>query len=152
MSGDPDEGPAAVVPVLVEMQRYPRRVYQATVRREMDATLWDSLSPAEQAAAEAIEAGFRLLVAGLTARVPSLGAPRGRAAPGLNDRAVLLIAEYRAWVRACPPEISPLQVIDVVAFGRSCRSIDREHRRRKGWARANLAAGLAVYCRSHGWR
>ncbi len=133
-----------------------RRVGSAR-RRKVDARLWESFTPDQERAARRIQETAARITAGTEARIGRYdGMPAGGTpgVPGDDPDAEQLRAlkdRYTAWVRACRDEgVSHAAVLDVLLFGQSCRATDRARRKRKGWAKANLMAGLDLYCRLAG--
>jgi hypothetical protein len=61
--------------------------------------------------------------------------------------------DYYLWAARCDRDgIAHGAAMDVLGTGKSLRVVDRERRCRKGWARDNLGAALALYCAMQGWR
>lgn len=65
----------------------------------------------------------------------------------------MAVSSYIEWAERCLREkISHAMAVDILAFGHSCRAVDRDRRLRAGTARRNLIEALALYCRLKGWR
>lgn len=121
-------------------------------RRRVDARLWDGLSSEEQAAAECIWQAFAVIARGMGLASCALPRERVDGTPAGGDGAHRLVDLYFRWARRCTAEgVEHATVMDVLGYGYSCAETDRKRRRRKGHARAQLDAGLALYCRLRGW-
>ena len=58
--------------------------------------------------------------------------------------------DYRLWAKeAFMAGVDVAAVIDVIGFGKGSRQVERERRKRNGWAVDNLIAGLDIYAGSH---
>ncbi|MFC6216894.1 hypothetical protein, partial [Fodinicurvata halophila] len=72
--------------------------------------------------------------------------------PADGEGARRLVDLYFRWARRCTAEgVEHATIMDVLGYGYSCAETDRKRRRRKGHTRAQLDAGLALYCRLRGW-
>lgn len=123
-------------------------------RRIVDARLWDAMTPPQQDAALEIAKAYETMGRGLGyissdwQRIP--GTRGGGNIANAHSR---LINRYIDWTKACHKEkISHSMIIDVLAFGFSCRALDRDRRVRAGSSRQNLLDGLSLYCQLQGWR
>ncbi len=105
------------------------------------------LSEGQLRAAELILRGFHLRTDGLGMRTQSWGGPpRGRGAS--EDWQQALMRRFLHWAVAAQGEgLSVAAALDFIVFGKSCRAIDRERRRRSGYARRNLLDSLELYQR-----
>lgn len=138
--------------VEVTISRSTRRVREICRRRVVEARLWDAMSGDQQGAAERIAGGFEVITAGLGASGMRLGVRGDRSYGDPWEGARGLIEDYWAWAkRTQRQELSVAAALDVLAFGLSCREVDRRRRKRKGWARGNLFEALEVYCDVKGW-
>lgn len=124
-------------------------------RRIIDARLWESMTPPQQDAAVEIAKAYETMGRGLGyiasdwQRIPGSRSHGGNIA----DAHSRLINRYIDWTKACHKEkISHSMIIDILAFGFSCRALDRDRRQRSGTSRQNLLDGLTLYCRLQGWR
>jgi hypothetical protein len=122
-------------------------------RRIVDARLWDAMSASQQRAAIEIAIAFETMGRGLGyvssdwQRIP--GATGPSSAAEAHSR---LINAYIDWTRRCHPrKVSHAMVIDILVFGFSCKSLDRDRRVRAGAARENLFEGLSLYADLRGW-
>lgn len=114
-------------------------------RRLLDARLWDSLNPQQQANAQRIERAFRIMSRGLGLRLSSFMQSFGGGS-NESEREADLIAAYFTWGRAVQKQkLSHAAAIDILIYGRSCREVDALRRKRKGWARENLASALSLW-------
>lgn len=123
-------------------------------QRIVDARLWESMTGAQQDAALHIALAFETMGRGLGyvssnwERIPGCTG-QGNA----SENHARLIHGYVEWARRCQKEkISHGMVIDILAFGFSCRRVDQDRRMRSGSARRNLLQGLTLYCLLQGWR
>ena len=126
---------------------------QDSRRRITDARLWDAMTGPQQDAALNIAFAFETMGKGLGyvttdwQRIPGSSGP-GNAA----DMHGRLIHGYVEWTKLCARDkISHSMIIDILAFGFSCRMLERDRRTAAGFARNNLLAGLKLYCRMKGW-
>jgi len=129
------------------------------MRRSSEAALWASLAkvPDHERAACRIGGAFAVLDRGLglqqsllarAMREDNEGGPR----PDPAWVATLLF-DYFAWGKECTRRgISHAAIMDVLGYGKSCRAVERERRRRNGWARDELGLGLDLYGVLKGWR
>lgn len=122
-------------------------------RRMVDARLWDAMSPFQQNAAMALEQACYLLSRGLGYRISAPHkAYTGKSTFKETDRDAEKITLYSQWVKKCQEEQQHYSAaMDILAFGKSCREVDRSRQCRNGWARSNLFACLDLYCRIRGW-
>lgn len=123
-------------------------------RRIVDARLWDAMTPPQQDAALEIARAYETMGRGLGyissdwQRIPG-----GRTGGNIADAHSRLVNRYIDWTKSCHKEkISHSMIIDILAFGFSCRALDRDRRVRAGTSRQNLLDGLSLYCRMQGWR
>ena len=106
------------------------------------------LSADQLRAADMIMRGFHLRTDGLGMRTQSYGwQPRGSG--GGNERWESdVMRRFLGWAtRAQGDGLSVAAALDVIVFGKSCRQVDRERRRRAGFARDNLLGSLNLYLR-----
>lgn len=127
---------------------------QSIRRRIVDARLWDAMTSPQQRAALQIVAAYEAMSRGLGrvtsdwARVPGSGG-----ASALSDGQSRFLDLYMDWVTACQKKkISHAMIVDVLVFGKSFRTVDRERRQRAGSARRNMMDGLDTYAVQQGWR
>lgn len=143
--------PTESVPLRVSAGRHDVRCQ----RRIVDARLWEAMTPPQQDAALEIAKAYETMGRGLGyissdwQRIPG----GHHLAGNIADAHSRLINRYIDWTKACHKEkISHSMIIDVLAFGFSCRALDRDRRQRGGTSRQNLLDGLSLYCRLQGWR
>ncbi len=110
--------------------------------RKADRRLWDSFSDDQIRAAQLIYTGFKMRVSGADIRTQVFSCmPRGHF--NLNNTSSDLLEKFAIWSReAHESGISIGCILDIVVFGKSCREVDREHCKRKGFAKKNLLSGL----------
>lgn len=129
------------------------RKAQKSQRRIVDARLWEAMNDEQQKAALEIALAFETMGRGLGyvssdwQRIPGCRGPSN--AGEAHGR---LIRTYVEWTKACHKEkISHSMIIDILAFGFTCRALDRDCRLKSGTARQNLFDGLTLYCVLKGW-
>jgi hypothetical protein len=122
-------------------------------RRIVDNRLWEAMSSSQQNAALQIALAFELMGRGLGyvnsnwQRIPGC---KGQS--NVSESHARLIQVYTEWAAHCAlNKISHSLIIDILCFGHSCRTVDRDRRLKNGSARANLMQGLSLYCRRMGW-
>lgn len=131
-----------------------KAVSKTTRQRILDARLWNSLSPHAQEAAMRIERTCHIMNKGLGFRISSPHKERVSGNRPQTDDAYHnhLTDTYMKWARACQEEhLSHAACLDILVFGKSCASVDKARKVRKGWARQNLDACLGLYCKLKGW-
>ncbi len=119
---------------------------QARQKRAQASGFRLDLSADQLRAADMIMRGFHLRTDGLGMRTQSYGwQPRGSG--GGNERwESEVMRRFLGWaVRAQGEGLSVAAALDVIVFGKSCRQVDRERRRRAGFARDNLLGSLDLY-------
>ncbi len=110
-----------------------------------DHRLWESLSDDQFWAGQQIYYGFKLRVAGIGYRTQVFSC-LPQAAFTRHDGPPDLLETFALWTRqAQAAGISVQDVLDILVFGKSCREVDREKRKRKGYAKENLVTGLAAF-------
>ncbi|TNE37198.1 MAG: hypothetical protein EP348_06040 [Alphaproteobacteria bacterium] len=118
------------------------------VRRTSCARLFAALDDDQVRSFERIARGFELRTSGLGMRTQSFS-PLPRGGGRAEDRQVLLMQRFSRWAETVQNEgLSLAAILDVIAFGKSCRRVDRERRKRNGYAREQLYAGLDLYFRN----
>lgn len=159
-----DDPPDSLVPVKVQARSLTTgRMVEIGVamRRRSEAALWGWLAkePDYERAAARIGAAFTFLDRGLgvqestLARMMRGGVSGGGSGPDYLRRMNALLADYFDWGRECTRRrISHAAVMDVIGYGKTCRTVERERKRRNGWAREQLDEALALYCELQGWR
>lgn len=122
-------------------------------RRITDARLWEQMTVAQQNAALEIAAAFEMMGQGLGyvtsnwQRIPGC-----RNANDAIEARARMVTHYVSWAQKCAAQkISHAMIIDVLAFGFSCRMIDHDRRLKNGATRENLMKGLSLYCELRGW-
>jgi len=130
-----------------------KRHVDTNQRRITDARLWDAMSSSQQDAALQIEYGFRLISKGIGYRTSNPShIPNSKTHNNETEHQTEIISFYFDWSRECQKKgLSHSATIDVLAYGHSCRKIDKARRVRNGWARTNLLGCLSVYCKMKGW-
>lgn len=127
-------------------------VVGVAVRRVSDARLWDSLSSDEEWAATRIADAFAQIDRGLGVRNVSVegGSVMGGIRSG-HPPMTRLVVDYFAWGRKCTARrIDHSAIMDVLGYGKSCRTTDCARRRRKGYTREQVGEGLSLYLELHG--
>lgn len=130
------------------------------MRRRSEAALWDWLAkqPDYERAAARIVAAFTVLDRGLGLQESALaramrGDPGGPGGPDYLRRLNGLLGDYFDWGRECTRRgVSHAAVMDVLGHGKTLRAVERDRRKRNGWAREQLALGLELFATLKGWR
>jgi len=113
--------------------------------RQSNEKLWQSLDDAERRAAHLIYIGFLAKFSELGVRTQRfLWMPRGN--PQTNDYREHLIDLFTRWATVQGEKyFDVLAALEVIIFGKSCRQVDSETKRRKGFAKENLITALREY-------
>lgn len=128
------------------------------MRRQSDARLWAWLAkePDFERAAIRIGTAFAHIDRGIGLQQSILAKAMADYSGSIDPSHIAgLIFDYFAWGKACAqhrPPISHAAIMDVLAYGKPCRLVDQERRRRNGWTKEQLAEGLWLYCQLRGWR
>lgn len=103
------------------------------------------LSDEQIRAAEKISRGFQLRTAGLSTRTQSFNwQPKSAFVESGRDYA--LMQQFMSWAVAVQEAgLSVAVILDILVFGKSCRTVDKERNRRHGFARAYLLESLQIY-------
>ena len=130
---------------------------RTVLRRKSDSRLWKALDAEQTRAAMALTRTVEALTGPVRPRTARLdGMPPATGAPARESEPERLRRErdlYLAWAERCGSEgVDHTVVIDVMAEGKPLSTVDRERRRRKGWAREMLHAALDIYCVLRGWK
>ncbi len=123
-------------------------------RRIVDNRLWNSMSTIQQNAAIAISVSFEMMDSGIGYSTCNWERTQGSTNPDHNasDRHIKMIEAYTRWANKClSKKISHTMILDVLCFGKSCRSIDTARRIRNGTTKNNLMKGLDLFCAMKGW-
>jgi hypothetical protein len=117
----------------------------ATSRRLGDQHLAGFLDPEELATAEKIALGFQFRTEGLGARTQSY-CPQPKSTRRQENWEFDLMQAFTDWAEQVQREgLSLAATLDILAFGKSCRKVDKHRRKRNGFAKANLQASLRLY-------
>ena len=124
-----------------------------TQRRIVDARLWESMAPLQQEAAVIISSSFTMINSGIGYTTSNWERiPGGRGTGNIGEAHARLMNIYFDWARKCAvKKISHAMVVDVLCFGLSCRTVDRNRRLKNGSTKINLMRGLSLYCELMGW-
>ena len=130
-----------------------KRSIDQNQRRITDARLWNAMSAPQQDAALQIEFGFRLTTKGIGYRTSDPSRiPNSKTHNNETEHQTAVISSYFDWSITCQKSgLSHTAVIDILAYGLSCRKVDKARRLRNGWARTNLLDCLTLYCKMKGW-
>ena len=132
----------------VEVRISQNRVTTRCRRRKIDARMWEAMSPRQERAADAIFAGFGVLVNGARIKTQSLiRVDRGTASQAdASDYEAVLIRRYVEWAdRATAEGLSASDVVQVLVHGESCAQQDRRLRQGNGKALLHLLEALDLY-------
>lgn len=124
-------------------------------RRLWDVAIWEKMDEQQKEAAERIGAGHNLRCGEVAFQVMSFERFLKSNGSGLNASEFMAVLEttYRAWVtEALEAKLNVEAVNMVCALGQPCTAIDGNLRKRHGWAKENLFAGLDLYCYLVGWK
>lgn len=148
---DCQESHSPSTPVFVQTTH--NRKTQRSMRRIVDARLWEAMTPPQQDAALEIAMAAHLATLGIGFKTSPSGMQRIESSPGnQTDRQAALISFYFSWAKTCKRErLSAACILDILLFGKSCRQVDKERKIRNGSARHNLIEGLKLYCQLRGW-
>ncbi|WP_415236072.1 hypothetical protein [Sneathiella sp.] len=113
--------------------------------RRQDKRLWEAMTDCQFRSAQQLYYGFQMLVSGIGYRTQVFDTlPKGKLY--IPDTRSDLIDRFTAWAKEARCEdISVGDILDILAFGHSCRDVDRLRARRKGYAKLNLIAGLDLF-------
>ncbi len=134
-----------------------KRVLQTARRRKVDARIWEGLSSYQHDAAEAIMRGYHELTRGLgfgtmPFQQPEVVMALSYRSIDRDQQTAYRLHDLSRWMqRAEAQGIDWSAILSVLVMGYSLRDQDLLARRRKGWARQNLADGLDLFCRLKGW-
>lgn len=141
--------PTEAVDVKITQERSVQRLR----RRVLDVRLWDTLPDAQQDAAFEVERAYTYMTKPVGYQISNTFTPRvdqGRS--GVTEWIATIQKSYIAWANDCQKaRLSHAAALDVIVFGHSCRTVDRNRRTRKGWTRENLGLCLALWCKMRGW-
>ncbi len=69
------------------------------------------------------------------------------------ERVIRLQQDYFGWARQLQQlGIDHAAIFRMLVHGKTLEEVDQERRRRHGWARTQLQAGLDLWCRRAGWK
>lgn len=141
--------PTRAVEIKVTHERSIRQARQ----RLLEARLWDGLAPVLQDAVIEIERAFSLMSKPVGYHVSNFSTPRvDQCRADLTGLFAAISKSYMTWATDCQrARLSHAAALDIIAFGQSCRAVDRARRMKNGWARENLGLCLALWCKMRGW-
>lgn len=122
-------------------------------RRIVDARLWDAMTAGQQDAALQIAFSFERMSRGIGyAQSNWQRIPGARGNGNIAEAQARLINHYIDWTTHCAKrKISHAMILDILCFGHSCRTVDRDRRQKNGTSRQMLMEGLSLYCERRGW-
>ncbi|MEX1034641.1 MAG: hypothetical protein WDZ54_01700 [Sneathiella sp.] len=114
-------------------------------QRSCESRFFSMLTDEQMRTAELIALGFQFRTSGIGMRTqtfstlpPSTG--------NIEERQSELVRRFMCWAVATQKQgISVAAVLDIIVFGKSCRAVDRERRKRNGFARSQLIGSLDLY-------
>jgi len=129
------------------------RKLQRSRRRIVDSRLWEAMSDFQQNAALEIDFSYTLITKGLGYRSSDPSRMRyGKSHRPETERDTTLMSLYFSWAEHCQKtKCAHASCLDILVFGKSCRTVDRERQSRNGWAKENLLQCLSTYCELKGW-
>ena len=117
----------------------------SAMRRRSVPSLYSAFSREERRAAEMIAMGFECRTSGLGFRTQSFS-DMPSCAGRQEEWQVELMQSFMVWAVAVQAEsLSIAAALDFLVFGKSCRTIDKERRKRNGYAKSNLLNSLKIY-------
>lgn len=127
------------------------RLVVQSLRRVLDARLFDALDDDQLKAAEIINRGFRAITQQVAIRTMKFD--RVIAGESDSEWQHRSIEAYRRWLASAPRFAFEVDVVlDVIVLGKSLRETDRDRRRPRGFARLHLTRGLDAFCQIVGWK
>lgn len=142
---EPSNDNIAITEVKVCLATHARRLSQGQRPVESPLAFWKSFPPEQIQAAHNLYYGFQRLYGGSGYRTQDYNfMPKVKSTSQVwGDRYGDL---FLVWAQKVKAEgLSLVAILEVLMFGQSCRSVDKQLGRRKGYARKNLAAGLDLY-------
>lgn len=130
-----------------------REVVQ-TVRRQVDARLWERFDIEQEAAALQIYSGWRAATIGVGMKISDPARTPGSGSTAASIEAnVALRRTWHRWTMACADErINSGIAIDILCLGCSAREVDDARGLRKGTAVAVLMQALDQWCLVRHWK
>ncbi len=125
-----------------------------TVRRQVDARLWDKFDDLQSEAALELYAAWKGITVGVGVSIsdPSRLPGHGSAAAGV-DYNVGLRKAYRDWQRLCIDRGIKWEASrDVFCHGRTMLECELENGKRHGWTLAEIIRALDVWCIVRNWK
>ena len=105
------------------------------------------LTDEQMRASEMIARGFHLRTAGLGMRTQSFSW-QPKSTGSTEDWQLDLMLRFTLWAEAVQREgLSFAAVLDIIVFEKSCRTVDKERKKRNGFARSQLLESLELYSR-----
>ena len=142
---EPSNDNIAITEVKICLAAHAQRLAEGQRPVEPSLAFWKSFSPEQIQAAQNLYYGFQRLYGGSGYRTQDYSfMPKVKSTSQIwGDRYGDL---FLTWVQKVKAErLSLVAILEVLMFGQSCRSVDKQLGRRKGYARKNLAAGLDLY-------
>ncbi|WP_293962846.1 hypothetical protein [Sneathiella sp.] len=116
-------------------------------RRQGGARFYAALTEDQIRTAEMIARGFQFRTSGIGMRTQSFST-LPPSTGNIEERQSELVRRFMRWaVTAQQNGISVATVLDIIVFGKSFRTVDRERRKRNGFARVQLLDSLEFYDR-----
>ena len=145
-----DSAGAPVIEILVgtEAGEHPRiqsnRCCHAR-RGPTGSRFFSMLSDDQMRVCEMIARGFHLRTTGLGMRTQSFSW-QPKSTGSTEDRQLDMMRRFTVWAEAVQREgLSLAAVLDIIVFEKSCRTVDRERKKRNGFARSHLLESLELY-------
>lgn len=129
----------------------------ACTRRKTDARLWDAVEKWDREwEADEIERGAYLFLRPLAYKTTNYDREIKTTNPDAIDHGLDLMHRFQVWSEDAAAEgVNTTAVLAILLHGWSARQCDAHWRKRRGWAMANLKAGLdhyTVLARRRKWR
>lgn len=114
-------------------------------RKAGGSRFFSILSDEQMRASEMIARGFHLRTTGLGMRTQSFSW-QPKSTGSADDRQLDLMRRFTVWAVAVQRKgLSLAAVLDIIVFEKSCRTVDRERKKRNGFARSQLLESLDLY-------
>ena len=142
---EPSNDNVAVAEVMVCLSSHAERLSQGKRPASPPLAFWQSFSAEQVQAAQHLYYGFQRRYGGSGYRTQDY-----RFMPKVKSTSQAWGDEYTGlflgWANQVKAEgLSLVAILEVLVFGQSCRAVDKQLGRRKGYTRKNLAAGLDLY-------
>lgn len=137
---------------VVEVNISATRKKQQCVARKWDSRIWKAMTHMEQEAAQQIAWIVNQYSGVANYKVQKLSGTPPSTAEHDDTRLATMREYYNTWLELCRRyRVCPTSLINIIVLGHSLSRVDRNKRKRKGWAKQNMLDGLGLYCEVRGW-